>query len=80
MVVLNRVLCTGGPLCTPTLSVSSPLQCRVFSECFGGCQIGYLPRICCYLLHSQKYHKPSQPLESIFKSLVSNSLLDDDYI
>ena len=50
MVVLNRVLCTGGPLCTPTLSVSSPLQCRVFSECFGGCQIGYLPHICCYLL------------------------------
>ena len=44
-------LCTGGPLCTPSLSVSLPLLCRVFNECFGGCQIGYLPHICCYSLN-----------------------------
>ena len=29
---------------------STHTQCRVFNECFGGCQIGYLPHICCYLL------------------------------
>ena len=47
----------------------------------GSCAI-YFPggiSIFDYKLHSQYYHKPSKPSDPVFESLVSNSLLDDDY-
>ena len=39
----------------------------------------YKPTRIQWNIHSQYYHKPSKPSDPVFESLVSNSLLDDDY-